>query len=527
MPGFQIIDQMDFSGGVNSVTNPSKLTEKQVSRIRNLLFDEHTALRTRDGFAIVTTSPDLVNPILYVSVLNQTSGASTPYAIQGDGINPPTLYRTDTTPWTSQTAIAGFNTGFTIPQAITVIDEDIIANGYEVPKIFTGAVGLVPITASGGQSVPAGAKHIAFHLGSVWVWNTSGSTTALDGPSSLRMSDANNPNSWPNANQTFISKDDGQVGMGLATFTIAETGISPTQTLVCFKNYSGYQVIGVFGATNFSIQKIKSDMGCVAPRSIQFVSGFGIIRLSHKGFALFDGVDDKIISEEIRPYLFGRDDISGINFGNAIVSWASQSQNPPLYICACPIGGTGLSRVFVYDLVRKAWSICDFPTIALGCLNLITTPTSVPTIHAGTATGGQRVRLFSGDPTDNGVDIPWSFRTKTFFQKNPTTPTYWRRLLIEAAVVSNQVVTIQTTLNNPFSTLSNTVTFKTTGSSSIWGTGVWGVFVWGGTPTDDVRDIDILRKARSIQFDINGAGVIRIRSLQLQTVPQPPTIGNR
>jgi hypothetical protein len=64
MPGFQIIDQMDFSGGVNSVTNPSKLTEKQVSRIRNLLFDEHTALRTRDGFAIVTTSPDLVNPIL-------------------------------------------------------------------------------------------------------------------------------------------------------------------------------------------------------------------------------------------------------------------------------------------------------------------------------------------------------------------------------------------------------------------------------------------------------------------------------
>jgi len=74
------------------------------------------------------------------------------------------------------------------------------------------------------------------------------------------MSDANAPNSWPNANQTFISKDDGQQGTGLATFTIAETGISPTQTLVCFKNFSTYQVTGVFGATSFGVQKVKSDM---------------------------------------------------------------------------------------------------------------------------------------------------------------------------------------------------------------------------------------------------------------------------
>jgi hypothetical protein len=122
---------------------------------------------------------------------------------------------------------------------------------------------------------PAGAAHAIAHAGSLWVFNTSPTNTSdgLDGPSALRMSDVNNPKSWNPLNAAFVGKDDGSQGMGIAAFTIAEAGIPPTGTLVCFKEFSTYQVNGVFGSTSFSIQQVQSDMGCIAPRSIQFLPG--------------------------------------------------------------------------------------------------------------------------------------------------------------------------------------------------------------------------------------------------------------
>ena len=91
----------------------------------------------------------------------------------------------------------------------------------------------------------------------------------------------NNPNSWPNVNMGYVGSDDGTQGTGIGTFTIAEAGIAPTGSLVLFKDFSTYQIIGVFGAADFSIQQVKSDMGCIGGRSVQFATGHGIIRLSH------------------------------------------------------------------------------------------------------------------------------------------------------------------------------------------------------------------------------------------------------
>lgn len=515
----QVISQRDFSGGVNAVASPYDVSQKQVARIRNLILDEHGAMRTRDGFSVITTSPDVTSPIVYRGVLNKNDLSSTPYAIQQAGVNQ--LYNTSTTPWT---LVASFSSAYNTPQTTTVLDQEIIAPGYEVPKIYDGT-SLIPITASGGQTVPPGAQHLVYHLGSIWLWNTNASTTTLDGPSSIRMSDINNPNSWPNANQTFIGKDDGQVGMGLATFTIAETGISPTQTLVVFKNYSGYQVTGVFGATNFAVQKIKSDMGCIAPRSIQFVSGYGVIRLTHKGFALYNGVDDRLISEEIRPYIFGQSDIQGLNFSALSRSWASQSQNPPLYVCACPTSTNGLSRLFVYDLVRRGWSICDFP-VDFQTLTLFTTPLTQPTVHAGLSTSGRIVSLFAGATDDNGAPIDWSFRTRTHFLGSPTQMSFWRRMLMDVAVTPTQDIAVNATLNGQPETIPATLTFTGTSSGSAWGDPetVWGSFTWGGDTMVDARaDMSMLKGAPSMFFDVSGTGKVVIRALDIHARTKPLT----
>jgi hypothetical protein len=185
-----------------------------------------------------------------------------------------------------------------------------------------------------------GAAHAIVYAGSLWIANTWPTTTSdeLDGPNCIKMSDVNNVSSWNPLNIAFIAKDDGDQIMGLATFTIAESGIAPTGSLVLFKNFSTYQISGVFGAADFSIQQAQTDMGCIAPRSSQFAPGYGIMRMTHLGFAYFNGVSDKLVSEEIRPYLFGgQPDIQPVDWNYIYFSKSAQAANPPMYLCAVPV----------------------------------------------------------------------------------------------------------------------------------------------------------------------------------------------
>lgn len=515
----QALTQGDFSGGVNAVTSPYLLTKKQVARARNLILDEHGSLSTRDGFSVITTLPQTVVPVVYHDVLTRVNGSTYPFAIQNDNVSN-TFYKMSGSTWSS----VGTINSEVIPQAATVTDLLVLANGYQTPLTWNGTGALTPITATAGQTVPPGAKHLAFHLGGLYLWNTNDGTTSLDGPSSLRASDINNVNSWPNANQTFVAKDDGQQGMGLATFTVVETGISPTATLVLFKNYSTYQFIGVLGSSVSSLQRIKSDMGCVAPRTIQFCSGYGVIRLSHKGFSLFNGVEDKIISEEIRPYILGHEDILPLNFGSIERSWAVQAQNPPLYIAACPVGGTALNRIFVYDLIRRAWTICDYP-INFSCLTLFETPTTQPAIRAGTDTHGWIVSLFNGDSSDNGVPVDWSFRSRSFFARSHMQPTFWRRGIIDAQIVGPQQVTMTSTLGGIPTTPSQTRQYlPLAGVGATYGSAIYGTSTYSvGSVTDQRQSFGIMRTAPNLYVDVSGSGNVRIRGLEFHCLPKKPT----
>lgn len=191
---------------------------------------------------------------------------------------------------------------------------------------------------------PRGAAHAEVYAGSLWVANTSPSITSdlLDGPCAIRMSTANNPDSWNPLNAAQISRDDGQEITGIKAFAVAEAGIPTTQQLVIFKDTSTFVINGVFGAPDFAIQQAQTDQGCIAPRTVQFVPGYGLCRFTHLGFSIFDGLQDRLISEEIRPYIFGgQDDINPVDFSFAYFSKAAQAIFPPMYICACPLVRSG------------------------------------------------------------------------------------------------------------------------------------------------------------------------------------------
>jgi hypothetical protein len=507
------IVQKDFSGGLNLSVNPYLIPKKQLWRARNVLLDEHGSIRTRPGSALVWNDITTTSPLRYLKNLVKTDLSTVHWAIFYATPGAGQIWTTDATPYTY---IGGYTLplDYFTPQAVTVYNQEFIAIGYNTPKTFDG-VTLADMVVQGGQVLPLGAKHVAFHLGSIWLWNTASTTSTLDGPSSLRMAAVGKVDDWPSANQSFIAKDDGQVGMGLASYTIVETGISPISTLVAFKNFSAYQISGVFGSTNFAIQQVKTDMGNIAPRSIQFVSGFGIIRLSHKGFALFNGVDDKLLSEDIRPAIFGNAqeerDILPLDFTNIDKSCAGQVQNPPLYVCACPVaadfdgtpGDGNLTRYFVFDLVRKAWTICDFPVAASWIGTLY--ENGQGNLYAGQSTNGGIYRLMGlNDTTDSGAKVDWSFRTGPINSGDSTGLLFFRRFLLDMVYPQGQSLNYNVTLNGYTSGL--------TGSRSL------PLLVTAGR-----TDIDIMRTAPSIYATISGSGNIRVRGLTWQVRKKPLT----
>lgn len=530
----QAKSQQDFSGGVNSVTSPYLVSAKQVLRAMNMTLDEHGSLKTRDGMLLQTSSPagEAGNKItkLYDYVKSDQAGTVIKLAIVKSGaVN--TLYNRGTSPWT---LIGTLRTGYNIPDIVTfagnvyITEDDLAAS-----QVTYGIHRYDGTTLDYTPQAPPEARHLSVHLGYLWAWGTGeGVSSTSYGQSSLNSSDVNNPAVWPSANQTFISKDDGQSAQGIGQFTIAETGISPTAVQVAFKNFSAYQVSGVFGSSSFSVQKIKSDMGCIAPRTIQFVSGFGIIRLTHRGFALYDGVGDTLISEEVRPYLFGRDDITAIDWSHVSVSYATQAQNPPLYICACPTDASGLKRIFIYDLVRKAWTIASFP-IAVSTMQLILDTGQSPLVLVGDyLTNGVR-RIFNGDVDDDGTPISWMVRVKPAFGASPMQRAYYRRMIAKFFdVQAAQVISAQFAFGPSQAARVQVQAIPASASLSV-GSG-YGLDTYGTSPygavssvqslTDVDLPFDLGMIADNVIADISGTGKARLRGIEWHLRAKPMTV---
>lgn len=511
----------DFSGGENTVASPHLLKPNQSQQVVNMLLDEHGSLRVRDGTLIQGVSaPRPDRPIVKIYDLNLVGGTTKPLAIQLGTSGNNTLWIHNTNPWTS---IGDFSSIYRTPDVLTFTNLAILANGpTEVLKSSDGtaATGLVALTGA------PNAAHIAVHLGFLWAGNTAAATTATTGPSSISMSDLSNPNSWPGANQTFVSKDDGQSIQALSQYTIAESGISPTATIIIWKDFSGYEATGVLGAASFSLQKIKSDMGCVAPRTVQFVSGFGIIRLTHRGFALYDGVNDTLISEEERPRIFGRDQYTGLDWPNISRSMATQCANPPLYICACPIsGGNGsLQRVFVFDLVRRSWTVCTYD-VDLATLQLTLNPGQLPAVLFGDYSEGYVRRSFAGDLTDDSTAITWSILTRAVSGGGGFDRLYWRRLLVKffgVTVTTPITVTFFYGPTSPVGSKTLTVIIPTINNLTSflgWGLDPWGTSAWGSATMTAITDTDlefpIGSVANNVTILLTGSGSGKIRGMEL------------
>lgn len=457
---------------------------------------------------------------------------------------------------TSTPIISTFTTAYpTWATGITYLVGDIIvptvANGHYYKCIQAGISATQPVfpTASGAQVPEAGASpiiwqeagltnttappppgcaHLTVYAGSLWAWDTWFTNTAngLDGPTALRMCDSGNINSWNPINQAFIDKDDGSEGMGLGAFTITGFGIPPEGSLIAFKNYSGYQIVGVFGSSNFLIQRIKSDLGCTAPRTIQFLTGYGMMRFTHLGFTLFDGINDRVMSEDVKDYIFptidpDTNDITSIDFNWMPVSWASQTIYPPMYVCAVPIGNSNgkLTRLLCFDLVLKCWAgTIDLP-FAISTVYQARPTSQTAVTLLGTYDDGALHRWSAGDPTwDNSVDTPgpspvnWMVETQEVFIKEAQESRFYCKQLSAGGKVYNSTVIF----NNTEITVQDETPYTDASNNYVLGPGGSFILV-----------VPINQSSINLHCRLSGSGPLEFSNFSYSIEPVEPIVPPR
>lgn len=390
--------------------------------------------------------------------------------------------------------------------------------------------------ATARQSLPAGAAHAISHAGALWLWNTSPTNTdpstnngGGDGPSVLRQSGVSDYGAWPNLNIAFIGKDDGTQGTGIGSFTIAEAGIAPTGSLVLFKDYTTYQVTGVFGASNFAITQVKTDMGCVAARTVQFATGFGLIRFTHLGFGMFDGVNDRLISEEVRPYIFGRADIVGVDFDSLQFAHATLTTSPPMYVCVLPTLDGNRTRIFCYDLIMRAWAIVDYfngsmkqPLTIIKQLRppvVAAQPQSAHTYVADLFNGTATIRQWQqGDLSWDGIPIGYSVQMPEV--GDPGSRAYFRRSIVRMHAPSPGKMAARFALASvqaPNQANSSAATGPSSGNPINLETAA----NYNGD-SDLGVSFDIGQSAPSMNVTLSGSGKVYIEGVDYHLVPKAP-----
>ena len=286
-----------------------------------------------------------------------------------------------------------------------------------------------------GQAAPnpVGTAYIFDHLNNVYLWgvgNTYGSD-GISGPDALWQSDNGQPLSYNPANTTFVGKGDGTSAQGGAVYSLSEAGIAATPQIVLFKDASTYSFLNSF--PNASLVEVSGGLGCIAPGTIQFIGGYGVMRLSYAGVTLFDGQLEHVTeyTDAIRGYLFGGlSDVTAVDFSKIQDCVATQSVNPPMYVFFAPlVGGSGhVTRGFGYDFGLKQWFVMDIPfpiTAAEFLPQAVAALTQgYQSLIAGLNDGALR-RVFAGDVDFDGAAIAWKAQLPDI--SYGTTPVYARR----------------------------------------------------------------------------------------------------
>jgi hypothetical protein len=247
--------------------------------------------------------------------------------------------------------------------------------------------------------------------------------------------------------------------------------------------------------------------------------GFGEARLTHLGISITDGVEDKLLSDPIRPYLFMVNDrtVSDIGFMDpswAPFSYADLTANPPMYCCAIPVGQQGnslgaLTRALSYDMTTGGWYIVDFPFRISLIRQVLLTPLAPVTLLGGWDDGLiQRWQYgdFRWETVPNipgsGFDVPWFYRTPVTASQNPDQRVYAQQVIFKG-INTHNLGTMFTTVSIDGLKLPERPNYTQFSSHNFYSVA------------------SIMRTGNKFHADIRGSGGVEISGDDYHIVPKP------
>lgn len=299
----------DFTDGLNTQSDPSKLSKKASPNITNVLIDEKVgSLVERKGFIVSGTTITLTKIVTEFPFVKDNgdrelliSDSSRTFSTR-DFTNYVVVKNTQTTSAVLRCAQGRLKAWCT--------------NGVDSVFTWDGTNAVALDGNNGTPNVPRG-KFIAFYLDRFWIAATTASNSALSF-SALSSTDGfalapDDARSWPGTNQLNIALGDG--------FSISGLDVFKGQLQVHKYNSA---IFTIFGTDEFSFfaRKTNASAGTVSNDSISQLDNLEYY-FAKDGVYAFDGSDSQRISDVILP------DVMAIvtNLSNIVANrWNTQSE---------------------------------------------------------------------------------------------------------------------------------------------------------------------------------------------------------
>jgi hypothetical protein len=399
--GYRPVAFPRFDGGLNLRDQPDVVDPSQAIDALNVTFTTRGAVRQRDGYGQLTTSPssnryDSLQPYYKTDGTKQlVAGAGRRLeAIDTNGA----LLASDATP----TSSPHFFTRFGGPSAERVY----IANGSDSVKYWDGTSFTTP-TYEGTN--PMGRFLAVTGWDNRLVNARISGTSAGHNPSSVIFSEPGDPHNFPVESPQFTYVDltpgDGEEIMGMCSWR---------EFLFVFKETSFFVVYGTSVGANgypvFEYRQVKAEAGLASSRGLA-VGREGVYFMDRQGVYVTTGSEPKQISDLIDPIFIhvGSSDFytGGILNDTAIENCAMAWKDERVYL-AFPTGSFANDRLLEHDPRYGWWTLHDIPAAALTAFRVGTHEDLVFAYSTGTNDIGHYGPEFAND---DGVAISSHWRS--------------------------------------------------------------------------------------------------------------------
>lgn len=303
----EVID--DFSGGLNTQIDPTKLPNSYSPNAQNELIDEvPLSLVERNGFILSGTVPGL-SKINFEAQFIKNGGAREMIVSDSSQVF-------TTKDFTNFTLIKPTLTATALIHSCQGRNKMLFVNGVD-PDFFYDGINAISLDGNNGYpNVPIG-KYCAFYHDRFWIFNTTGSNSALafsalSSTDGFAIDSLTDVRAWPPTNQLNIGAGDGRDGTALDILK---------GQLIGHKRNGG--IFTIYGTDEFTYFPRKSNayIGTDSQDSIIQQDNLEYFHAIDGEYA-FDGQNATRITDNIYP------DMSAVmtNQSNAIVAqWDSQA----------------------------------------------------------------------------------------------------------------------------------------------------------------------------------------------------------